>query len=314
MPRSTVFYIRRYDDMKHLKGVVCATITPMLPDGSVDMKSLVRFCDFLNQNKIHCLYPNGTNGESLSLTFEERTEIAKTIVKQNNGQATVYIQCGAATVKESYENVRVAKSCGADGAGLMTPVFFGIDEAAMREYYEKLLDEITDFPIYVYNIFTRTGNDFSAELLKTLMDKYQNLHGIKFSYPDIDRIRAYVNAPANRKADALIGCDMLASNCCAAGGSGWVSGPAAVFGKIHTALYDAIVADDKEKIAFYQKAIIDVMKEIEGIPEIPAIKYMLKRRGVIDHDTCRAPFRKLTDAEKKRLDIALDRYIKTYES
>ena len=38
--------------MKNLKGVVCATITPMLPDGSVDYKSLARFCKYLNDNKI----------------------------------------------------------------------------------------------------------------------------------------------------------------------------------------------------------------------------------------------------------------------
>lgn len=297
--------------MKNLKGVVCATITPMLPDGSVDYKSLVRFCKYLNDNKIHCLYPNGTNGESLSLTYEERCEIAKLIVETNK-TATVYIQCGAATVKESYDNVRTAKACGADGAGLMTPVFFGIDEAAMEEYYVNILEEITDFPIYVYNIFTRTGNDFSVELLKKLMDKYPNLHGIKFSYPDTDRIHAYANAPADRKADALIGCDMLAAKCYEVGGSGWVSGPAAVFCKVHTNLYDALLANDEKAIEENQKAIVDVMAEIAGIPEIPAIKYMLKKMGVIDHDVCRAPLRALTDAEKARLDVALEGYLKKY--
>lgn len=299
--------------MKRLKGVVCATITPMLPDGSVDHKSLERFCEYLNQKGIHCLYPNGTNGESLSLTFEERTRIAESIVKTNAGRATVYIQCGAATVKESYENVRVAEACGADGAGLMTPVFFGIDEAAMRQYYSDLLDEIREFPIYVYNIFTRTGNDFSAAMLGDLMDRYPNLYGIKFSYPDIDRIHAYATSPTSRTADALIGCDMLAQKCCESGGCGWVSGPAAIFAKLHTSLYDAICSGNEADAARWQAALTEEMNNIAGIPEIPAIKYMLMKLGVIDYDTCRAPFRKLTDAEKARLDTALDGYLKKYE-
>lgn len=298
--------------MKRLKGVVCATVTPMLPDGSVDYKSLERFCKFLNLKGIHCLYPNGTNGESLSLSFEERSKIAESIVKTNAGRAAVYIQCGAATVQESYENVRVARRCGADGAGLMTPVFFAVDEAAMLRYYETILDEITDFPMYVYNIFTRTGNDFSVALLQQLMNKYPNLYGIKFSYPDVDRIRAYVQAPNDRKADALIGCDPLASKCFAAGGSGWVSGPAAVFAKLHTELYQALLANDAVGIDKNQQAIVDVMNEIAGIPEIPAIKYLLMKQGVIDHDVCRAPFRPLTDGEKKRLDICLDGYLNKY--
>lgn len=38
------------------------------------------------------------------------------------------------------------------------------------------------------------------------------------------------------------------------------------------------------------------------MPEIPAIKYMLKKLGVIACDRVRRPLRQLTDAEKARLD------------
>lgn len=298
--------------MKLLKGVVCANITPMMPDGSVDFESVARLCEHLNQSRIHCLYPNGTNGESLSLTFEERTKIAETIVKTNANRATVYIQCGASTVAESYENVRVAKRIGADGAGLMTPVFFPMDEEAMRQYYVTMLDEVRDLPIYVYNIFTRTGNDVSPALLGELMNAYPNLYGIKFSYPDTDRIHAYANAPANRKADALIGSDGLAKKCIASGGCGWVSGPAAIIPEVHVGLYDAIMAGNEAEAEKYQKAIVDFMSSIAGIPEIPAIKYLLVKMGVIAHDTCRAPFRALTDAEKATLDAAFEAYRKQW--
>lgn len=45
---------------------------------------------------------------------------------------------------------------------------------------------------------------------------------------------------------------------------------------------------------------------MRDIPEIPAIKYMLKRLGIIGCDACRAPLRPLNDAEKARLDALLD--------
>ncbi|MBQ7347045.1 MAG: dihydrodipicolinate synthase family protein [Clostridia bacterium] len=296
--------------MKQLKGVVCATVTPMMPDGSVDYAGVRSLCRHLNANGIHCLYPNGTNGESLSLSAEERQKIASAILAENQNRATVYIQCGASTVSESYAHVRHARALGADGAGLMTPVFFPMDEKAMQEYYETILDEITDFPLYVYNIFTRTGNDVSAELLGRLMDRYSNLYGIKFSYPDLERIKAYVNAPQNRRAHALIGSDCNAMNCYNVGGCGWVSGPAAVYCKLHTGLWDALEAGNKEGAVAMQKGIETAMANIAGIPEIPAIKYMLMKMGVIAYDTCRAPFRKLTDEEKQRLDVALEAYQK----
>ena len=111
---------------------------------------------------IHCLYPNGTNGESLSLTEDERRQIARIIAGENAGKAVLYIQCGAATVEESYRHVRFSREIGTDGAGLMTPVFFAMDDSAMLKYYEDILNEITDFPIYAYNIPTRSGNDLEA--------------------------------------------------------------------------------------------------------------------------------------------------------
>ena len=87
---------------KKLYGVVCASICPMHKDGSVDYEGVKRLTRHLVDNGIHCLYPNGTNGESLSLTREERFEVAKTVNAENAGAAVLYIQCGASSVEESY--------------------------------------------------------------------------------------------------------------------------------------------------------------------------------------------------------------------
>ena len=67
--------------MNGLYGVVCASITPMLPDGQVDYAGVRALCAHLVEQGIHCLYPNGTNGESLSLSAEERQRIAEIILE-----------------------------------------------------------------------------------------------------------------------------------------------------------------------------------------------------------------------------------------
>lgn len=54
--------------MRTLYGVVCASVCPMHKDGSVDYDGVKKLTRHLVDNGIHCLYPNGTNGESLSLT------------------------------------------------------------------------------------------------------------------------------------------------------------------------------------------------------------------------------------------------------
>lgn len=111
-------------ECKRLYGVVCASITPMREDGSIDGEGVRRLTRHLIDCGIHCLYPNGTNGESLSLSQQEREEIARVMNEENAGRTALYLQCGAATVAESYAHIRFARELGADGAGLMTPCVF----------------------------------------------------------------------------------------------------------------------------------------------------------------------------------------------
>ena len=146
-------------DYRSLRGVVCASICPMRDDGTVDMAGVRRLTRYLVDSGINCLYPNGTNGESLSLTRDERRDIIKIVNDENAGKAVLYNQCGAGTVAESYDHVRFSAQLGVDGVGLMTPVFFQMDGEAMRRYYEDILPEVPALPVYAYNIPARSGND-----------------------------------------------------------------------------------------------------------------------------------------------------------
>lgn len=296
-------------EWKRLYGVVCASITPMREDGSIDGEGVRRLTRHLIESGIHCLYPNGTNGESLSLSQQEREEIARVMNEENAGRAALYLQCGAATVAESYAHIRFARELGADGAGLMTPVFFPADQEAMRRYYSDILKEVRDLPVYAYNIPSRTGNDLSAELLGELMTEYGNLLGVKYSGNDMARLFDYTNACPVRRPSVLVGSDAMAMCCMSLGGDGWVSGPSAVFARRHVRLYEAIVRDDAVCARNIEARIVETARRMRNIPEIPAIKYMLRRMGVIECDICRAPLRPLLAVERSILDALLDEYL-----
>ena len=293
---------------KLLYGAVCAAITPLHEDGTVDEEGVRRLCRHLNDACVPGLYPNGTNGESLSLSQAERERVARIYVEENAGKSTLYIQCGAATVAESYAHVAYAREIGADGAGLMTPVFFAADEAAMRLYFDELLDAERDIPVYAYNIPPRTGTDLSPGLLGDLMGRHENLVGVKYSYAEPAKLAEYVRC-APRRASVLVGSDALAMYCHLIGGDGWVSGPCAAFPRRHVKLYRALTGKDYARAAALEDTITQAARRMASIPEIPAIKYMLKRMGVIACDRCRRPLRPLTDAEKSTLDALQDEYL-----
>ncbi len=295
---------------KRMFGVVIPTITPMNEDGSLDVKSLEKYTQYLIDAKVNCLYPNGTNGESLMLTKDERQRVAEVMAKVNNGRLPLFIQSGAMTTEETASHVKHAKSIGADGVGIMSPAFFPMDEAALFDYYSKSIKNVpADFPIYIYNIPGCTTNDVSAALLGRLMEAYPNIVGIKYSCPNLIRIEDYLRCN-KRTPDVLIGCDSLFLQCLVTGGVGTVTGPGAVFHKRFNRLYNQYMSGDLKGAEKTQRQIVELDRALMNIPGIPALKAMLKLLGVIENDTCRMPLRKLSQEEYDVIARVLDNYDK----
>jgi len=293
---------------QRLYGIVCANITPMDQKGEVDFASLRKLVDHMAETGIHGLYPTGTNGEGHLLTMEEQHAIAKTAVEQNRGRMSAFIQCATMRWSDTMENIAHACASGADGVGVMTPTFYKADDAAMIDYYREACQAAGGKPLYIYNIAKYTNNDVSVKAFGRIIDENENAVGIKYSNSDISRIQDYLRAPKTKKAEALIGADSLIVSALAAGCVGEVSGPACVFPKRYVGCYEAFRHGDLELALELQNRIVACSRSIKAVPQIPAIKAMLKMQGIIEHDTCRRPFRPLTLEEYKLLETALREY------
>ena len=286
---------------KRLSGVVIPTITPMNEDGTIDDVSLRNFTNYLAEAGVNALYPNGTNGESLLLTKQEREHVAEVMAAANDHRLPLFIQCGSMTTEETAAHAKHAAAIGADGVGIMSPVFFGMDDEAQFQYYGAVIEGLPqDFPVYVYNIPGCTTNDVMPHLLRRLMAAYENVVGIKYSSPDLMRVEDYLNTDG-RVPQLLIGCDSLFLQCLMTGGVGTVTGPGSIFHERFNRLYRQFRAGDFVGAMGTQKKIVETDRKLAGIPGIPALKHLLKLRGVISTDVCRAPHRVLTDVEKQTL-------------
>lgn len=295
---------------KRLKGVVIPTITPMNEDGTVDDASLRHFTNYLVDAGVNALYPNGTNGESLLLSKKEREHVAEVMAETNSHRLPLFIQCGSMTTAETVSHAKHAVKIGADGIGVMSPAFFGMDEEALFQYYSSVIQELPrDFPVYVYNIPGCTTNDVTPNLLKRLMASFENVVGIKYSSPNLMRVEDYLNT-SGRVPQLLIGCDSLFLQCMITGGVGTVTGPGSIFFERFNRLYRQFCEGDFTGAMETQRKIVETDRKLADIPGIPALKTLLKLRGVIRTDVCRAPNRPLTDAEKRTLADVYEEYCK----
>ena len=294
--------------MKKLYGVTTAMITPVSEDGGILVESIKNHVDFLIEKGVHCLYPSGTTGEMYLLTVEERKKVAETVVNHTHGRVTVYIHVGALRTQDTIVLAKHACDIGADGIGVLTPSFFMVNDREMEEYYVSVANSVPDdFPVYLYNLPQRSGNDLKPEVIEKILKRAPNVVGIKYSLADLSRTREYLQI-RNWNFSVLHGADNLMTSVLAMGCDGVVSGVSSVFPEYFVAVYDAFKCGKTEEARVLQNTAAEIVRILKGGTNMGYFKAGLKMRG-IDVGHMRKPLLDLTDEQETELYEDLKKYI-----
>lgn len=240
--------------MKKMKGVIVAMTTPFAQDGSVMLEEVGRNAEWLVQKGVHCLYPCGTTGEMLNMSLDERKTIAERVVKAAAGSSTdVFIQVGSMTTADTVELAQHAKAIGADGIGVVTPAFFGLNADELVEHFTTVAKSVGgDFPVYLYGIPQCASNDLTAAVVCRIHEACPNVLGIKYSYNDPNRISEFLRI-GNYDFSVLVGLEKHFLGYLALGCDGVVSGCSNAFPELFLALYDAWEKKDMEEALRLQR-------------------------------------------------------------
>ena len=290
--------------MRQMYGIPIPLVTPFRKDGQVAYEWLEELADMLIKKGVDCLYPCGTTGEMFRLDLEERMKIAETVIKAANGKTTVFVQCGCMRQEDTIALLKHAKRAGADGAGVITPIFFGQNDRELEEYYAAVAESVRDFPIYLYNIPQCAANDLTVDVVKKIRKRCPNVVGIKYSWPDINRTIDYVNIDCD--FSVLHGCDRAMISMLAAGCQGVVSGVAGVFPEPFVSAYQAYIQGDDSSAKRWQKICVKYVDALHGGRNMSYFKEGLKLRG-IHGGYMRKPQLDIEDTEKKKLQEELKR-------
>jgi 4-hydroxy-tetrahydrodipicolinate synthase len=94
------------------RGVIPAITTPFTADGQVDHAFLARHANQLIDAGCTGIVPLGSLGEAATLTFEEKLEIIRTLVKALDGRAPVIPGIAALSTAEAVRLAKEAKALG----------------------------------------------------------------------------------------------------------------------------------------------------------------------------------------------------------
>lgn len=175
----------------HHEGAYTALITPFHLDGRLDLERFRALVAFQLKEGIDGLVPCGTTGETPTLEWEEHDKLIEIAVELAAGARPVVAGCGSNSTDEAIDATRRAKALGVNAALLVDCYYNGPSSLELREeYYQRILDAVSELPIIPYVIPGRTGCALEAADLAVLhLRAPERVPAVKEATGDLERMR-----------------------------------------------------------------------------------------------------------------------------
>ncbi len=292
-------------------GVYAAVVTPYDATSQTPSPEQLAAClGQLARQGCHGALLAGTTGEGPSLSTAERAALFQAAAGANSG-LTLLAGTGAASLDDALTLTRAAFDAGCDAAVIIPPFFFrGADDDGLFDFFAAVIRQSvpTDGAVLLYHNPVAAAVGLSVELIARLRDAFpEQVVGIKDSSQNWEHTRTLLEMLPGFQV--FVGDDRLLADNLAGGGAGSITLIANAFGDLDRAVFDAHAAGQPTAAA--QERLNVTHAQLDGLPRIAAIKYILRAGGIIENDAVRPPLRRLTEAEEAVLKerFMLDREI-----
>jgi len=292
---------------RRLEGLIAAPFTPMTSDGKVDVDRIGDLAEFLHRNGVKGAFVAGTTGESMSLTLDERLDVARRWVEAAPKDFSVLIHVGHTSIEVCKILAAQAQEIGAWGIGAMGPCFFRprtLDD--LIGFCAEIAAAAPALPFYYYHIPELTRVDFPmAEFLEAAPTRIPNLMGIKYTAADLVDFQLCRGVDGGR-FNLLFGCDEILICGLALGARGAVGSTYNFAAPLYNKIIEAFDAGNVELARFLQQRSVKMVRALNraGCSLCAAAKSVMKMVG-LDCGPTRMPLRAITREQAEALQLEL---------
>ncbi len=255
--------------MSRIEGIFVPTIAPYTPSGKLNRSELARIVDWLIGKGVSGLYPNGSLGEFIRLSFEERKEVISIICEAAAGRVPVLAGAAEANLELTLEMAGHCADLGCRAVSITGPYYYKLSQESIEEYFRELAAE-SPIDIIIYNI-PMFANEISIPVLQRLALDCPRIIGTKDSSKDLCRFMRVIHAVNTRRPEFvnLIGWEDLLVPSLMMGGDGGTLSTTGVAPEVMMKIYETARAGDWEEARRMQYRILDVFQAMVETPNFP---------------------------------------------
>lgn len=270
-------------------GLVAAPFTPMNAAGDVDPEMIPLLADNLKENGVAGAFINGSTGEGVSLTHEEKYIQMEAWAKEQTSDFKVIALIATNSQREGREMIREAAQLGLFAAAILPPFYYKISTATqLADYCVGLSSEVPDLPLYYYHIPALSGVKMPMiEFLKAIHGRMPQLTGIKYTDPDLMDFRQCLTFEGG-EYDVLWGTDEYLLGALAMGAKAGVGSTYNYAAPVYHHLIGEFEAGNMEEARKWQSVSIRIVEILRKHGGMAAGKFFMKYIG-LDCGDFRAP-------------------------
>ncbi|MED0989694.1 4-hydroxy-tetrahydrodipicolinate synthase [Bacillus nitratireducens] len=289
--------------MQNIKGAFPVLITPMDEFQEIDWKGVKQNVNYFIKKKVAGIIINGSTGEFVSLSKEERFNMVETVLKEVDGRIPVIVGTAAETTKETIEYTKHAEAHGADCALIINSYYCKPKEEEIYFHFKEISNAV-NIPIMLYNNPFTSGVDMSTELMLSIGKECENVTHIKESSGDIRKARDLVRQ-GEGAFQVFCGSEDLVMESYLVGASGWVSVAGNIVPGLVTKMYEHFQNGELEKAWEINDAILPLCEFLEGSGKyVQIVKRSMELHGQVGGPS-RYPRLGLTEEEDQKLQTIL---------
>ncbi|MFS0644441.1 4-hydroxy-tetrahydrodipicolinate synthase [Siminovitchia sp. 179-K 8D1 HS] len=285
--------------MSKIRGAFPVLITPMNENQEIDWEGVKNNVNYFIEQGVAGIIINGSTGEFVSLTKDEKFRMVETVVKEVNGRIPVMVGTASETTKETIEYTKQAEANGAEAALIINPYYCKPKEEEIYFHFKEVAKE-TNLPIMLYNNPGLSGIDMGTELMLRLGRDCENITHVKESSGDIQKARDLARE-GKGDIEVFCGAEELVMESYFVGATGWVSVAGNIVPKLVTDMFNHFQKGEIDKAWDINDRILPLCKFLEGSGKyVQIVKRAMELNGQAGGPS-RYPRLGLTPEEKEKL-------------
>ena len=182
-----------------IQGIFVPNMIPLDKEGKVNEPELRRYINWLIAQGAHGLYPNGTTGEFVRFTAEERRRIIAVIVEEVAGRIPIIAGAADPSARETLKACEYYASLGVRSCAVVAPYYYKMSPDNVYAYFKEICtNSPLDITLYNIPVF---ASMVTVETVQRLSEECPRAVAIKDSSGDISHMQRMMSKVKPNRPD-----------------------------------------------------------------------------------------------------------------